>query len=65
MEKDYSTFYDGIEDKYYLFLRCYNGKFAWVYKLPISELECCLINKMLQNEQTSDLLNKIINRKCI
>lgn len=63
MEKDFSTFYDGREGKYYLFLRCSNGMFNWCYKLPLTELECCLINRMLGNGTISDLLNTLIGGK--
>lgn len=59
--KDYVVFYDGKEDKYYLFLHNFRGLFHWQTKIEISKNDYYIINRMLENISTAELLNKFLD----
>ena len=48
MEKDYTLFYDGLEDKNYLFIRVSNKDKTLEYKMLISKKDAEIIKNMQQ-----------------
>lgn len=46
MKNDYTLFYDGLEDKNYLFIRVSNNDKILEYKIPISKEDAKIIRNM-------------------
>lgn len=48
MKKDFTLFYDGFEDRNYLFIRVSNKDKILEYKMPISKEDAEIIRNMQQ-----------------
>lgn len=60
MKQEVIPFYDGKENKYYLYIHCYGNLFHVQNKIEISEADYLCTRLMLSNTKQMEMLDNIV-----